>query len=359
MKRSVSRLDWRALFVSGLLILVTSVSALADNIFPTPNGNVGIGEGTTAPSTALEIRSLGTALTGNLHYTVYQHNAAGSIGSFLGYDGGNLVGVLGSSGGASNGLAFTTNGFVERMRIDGNGNVGVGTVAPAFLLDVAGTDPSARISATNAGGGARLMLDTPTRDWRLITHSSFADNFYLYDGTAAAVRLLVNTAGNVGIGTTSPAAKLHVAGDAQVDGNLAAKYQDVAEWVQSATPLPAGVVVVADVQRRNQVLAASDPYDTRVVGVVSARPGLLLGEGGESKVKVAHSGRVKVKVDASYGPVAVGDLLVTSPTTGYAMRSTPVELGGTLIHRPGTLLGKALEPLDTGQGEILVLLTLQ
>ena len=93
--------------------------------------------------------------------------------------------------------------------------------------------------------------------------------------------------------------------------------------------------------------------------MVSSRPGLLLGEAGDSKVKVAHSGRVKVKVDATYGPIAVGDLLVTSDTPGHAMRSRPVELGGTSIHRPGTLLGKALEPLDAGQGEILVLITLQ
>jgi len=29
------------------------------------------------------------------------------------------------------------------------------------------------------------------------------------------------------------------------------------------------------------------------------------------------------------------------------------------MHRPGTLIGKALEPLEKGQGEILVLLSLQ
>jgi hypothetical protein len=63
-----------------------------------------------------------------------------------------------------------------------------------------------------------------------------------------------------------------------------------------------------------------------------------------------------VKVDARYGAVAVGDLLVTSPTTGHAMRAT--DSGGTTI-KPGTLLGKALESLANGQGEILVLLTLQ
>ena len=92
---------------------------------------------------------------------------------------------------------------------------------------------------------------------------------------------------------------------------------------------------------------------------MSSRPGLLLGEEGPKKVKVAQSGRVKVRVDARYGAVGIGDLLVTSPTRGFAMRSEPVSVAGTSIHRPGTLLGKALEPLADGQGEILVLLTLQ
>ena len=41
------------------------------------------------------------------------------------------------------------------------------------------------------------------------------------------------------------------------------------------------------------------------------------------------------------------------------MKSLPVEIGGVRIHRPGTLIGKALEPLAQGTGEILVLLSLQ
>ena len=93
--------------------------------------------------------------------------------------------------------------------------------------------------------------------------------------------------------------------------------------------------------------------------MVSAQPGIILGEAGEDKVKVAHSGRVKVKADAEFGPISVGDLLVSSATAGYAMRSMPIEISGTSIHRPGTIVGKALEPLKEGQGEILVLLTLQ
>jgi len=50
---------------------------------------------------------------------------------------------------------------------------------------------------------------------------------------------------------------------------------------------------------------------------------------------------------------------VTSPMPGVAMKSKPLAVGGETFHRPGTLLCKALEPLTSGDGEILVLLTLQ
>ena len=97
-------------------------------------------------------------------------------------------------------------------------------------------------------------------------------------------------------------------------------------------------------------------YDSSVLGVVSTRPGVLLGEAGEGKVAVAQSGRVRVKVDASRGAIRPGDLLVASDRPGYAMRSRPGTAG---LHRPGTIIGKALQGLATGTGEILVLITLQ
>jgi hypothetical protein len=42
-----------------------------------------------------------------------------------------------------------------------------------------------------------------------------------------------------------------------------------------------------------------------------------------------------------------------------AMKSEPLDIAGVKLHRPGALIGKALEALPTGQGEILVLLSLQ
>lgn len=69
------------------------------------------------------------------------------------------------------------------------------------------------------------------------------------------------------------------------------------------------------------------------------------------RISVAHSGVVLCKVDAGYGSVRPGDLLTTSPTAGHAMRAEAPGIG--------TVLGKALEPLDTGTGQIRVLVMLQ
>jgi hypothetical protein len=259
-----------------------------------------------------------------------------------------VIGFLLSQPGKA--LAQWTSSGGNTYLTNGSDKVGVGTASPIDKLQVVG---AINVSGSTGGfqlfsraGGATQQWYNPNGDLRLFS-SQIGDVFTIQSG------------GNVGIGTITPAAKLHVAGDAVIDGNIAAKYQDVAEWVPASRVIPAGSVVVLDAERSNHVLPSSRPYDTRVAGVVSASPGVVLGEGGAGKVMVATTGRVRVKVDATNGPIRVGDLLVTSDKEGIAMRSQPLDLGGTPIHRPGTLIGKALEPLEKGVGEILVLLSLQ
>jgi hypothetical protein len=169
------------------------------------------------------------------------------------------------------------------------------------------------------------------------------------------VRISKPTAGTPG---TAPGT-VWIDADLVVTGNLAAKYQDVAEWVPAVGRLDAGTVVVISPEHRNAVMASSGAYDSAVAGVVSAQPGLTLGEAGADKVMVATTGRVKIKVDATDAPIRAGDLLVTSGRSGMAMKSEAVDVAGVKFHRPGTVVGKALEPLAGGTGEILVLLSLQ
>jgi hypothetical protein len=217
-----------------------------------------------------------------------------------------------------------------------------------------GTVAAAQLGSGTADSSTFLRGDST---WSAVTSSQWSP--------AGTNNINYAPNGNVGIGQINPAYKLdvngtaHVSNNLTVDGNIVVKYQDVAEWVPSSVHLAPGTVVVLDTVKSNQVTASTIAYDTRVAGVVSSQPGIALGEKSDNKVLVATTGRVKVRVDASRGAIHIGDLLVTSDISGIAMKSKPVDLGGVQIHRPGTLIGKALEPLERGKGEILVLLSLQ
>lgn len=255
---------------------------------------------------------------------------------------------------------------------------GPGTLASAVgALVATGTfAPSSPITGavlTNSIGvriESRLATGTTvTNGYGMYIQDILATNDYgIYQAAANDTNYF---AGNVIIGGTvgsvPPAYAnnvLNVEGNANFNGNVTgmniqARFQDVAEWVPSSEDFAGGTVVIVDPAVGNGVTASHSAYDTTVAGVISDEPGIILGVGAADKEKVATTGRVKVKVDASSAPIRIGDLLVTSDIAGTAMKSAPLSLGGVSIHRPGTIIGKALESLDAGTGEILVLLSLQ
>ncbi|MCI2430794.1 hypothetical protein LM604_09175, partial [Candidatus Acetothermia bacterium] len=65
---------------------------------------------------------------------------------------------------------------------------------------------------------------------------------------------------------------------------------------------------------------------------------------------LALLGRVPVKATTENGPIRPGDLLISSSKPGYAMRCESAQ------KCEGTIVGKALEALDAGEGVILLLL---
>jgi len=273
---------------------------------------------------------------------------------------------------------WTTTGN-DVYKTNTSGNVGIGTTSPAYDLDVKTSHAGTGVSGTlfrlrnDANGDATIGLisaNATNAVWALGIDYSDGGKFKIsndniYADAGVNTRFTIDGSGKVGIGTASPSYNLHVigtgkfTGDLTVDGNIAAKFQDVAEWVPSSEQLSACTVVVLDSTRSNQVTSSTTSYDTRVAGVISEQPGIALGEKSDQKVLVATTGRVRVKVDASRAPIQIGDLLVTSDIPGVAMKSEPIEIGGRKIHMPGTLIGKALEPLEKGSGTILVLLSLQ
>jgi hypothetical protein len=64
-------------------------------------------------------------------------------------------------------------------------------------------------------------MKSTNRSWSIGTSQNFnGDQLYINDETAGQTRMVVNTSGNVGIGTTNPLVKLHVNGSGTVESSV-------------------------------------------------------------------------------------------------------------------------------------------
>ncbi|MGA1823812.1 MAG: dockerin type I domain-containing protein [bacterium] len=185
-----------------------------------------------------------------------------------------------------------------------------------------------------------------------------ADRTFVWGYSDSAVSIptpdaFIIYSGNVGIGTTEPSYKLHV------NGTIRAEGADFAEPFELTNKegLEMGDVVVIDSDNPLHVKKSINAYDTMVAGIVSSKEqaGYIAGsrDDGTSDKPIALVGRVICKVSTENGAINLGDLLTTSTTPGHAMKATDFE------KQQGAILGKALQPFDDDQGQILVLVSLQ
>ena len=216
-------------------------SALSERMRINSAGNVGIG--TTSPENTLHVAGSASTLF---------RLASSSSSVFLRLE--NSVGSSAYIGTLGNDISLQTNA-TERVRINSAGNVGIGTTAPGYALDVNGNAAfgsnltsgvanawvylrgtglsSAGISYGSYGGfilnanqnftsSARRFLITNALDTNkfsiirstdALTDPALGDAGVVTSGTAD---FTITDTGNVGIGTTSPASKLSVSGDIDV-----------------------------------------------------------------------------------------------------------------------------------------------
>jgi hypothetical protein len=102
--------------------------------------------------------------------------------------------------------------------------------------------------------------------------------------------------------------------------------------------IPFGEIVSLAGDGVSQITRSTKEYDSAAIGIVSTKPGNVLGEidGTGAPVVVGLSGRVPVKVSLKNGEIKAGDYITTSDIPGVGMKAV----------KSGRVVGKALTSLS-------------
>jgi hypothetical protein len=302
----------------------------------------------------------------------YMNTAAGWYA--LGY---NTTGSYNAATGVSALVSNTTGSYNTAVGMSAGGSITIGTYNTAIGYNSGGA--GSLFNTTTIGANAQTnendtLILGGTGEYAVTVGIGTINPYYDYalDIDTTDSNGLINggvvvnaSGGNLYLGMTQGTHKFRVDtnGTVYADGGLYASGADFAESVAvrgKRSQYEPGDVLEIDQKAKRHLTLANHPYATLVAGIYSTKPGLLASphhiddesfRSGE--VPLAVVGIVPCKVTAENGPIAAGDLLVTSSHAGYAMKGTDRR---RLV---GAVVGKALEPLPAGEGVIEILVTLQ
>lgn len=223
-----------------------------------------------------------------------ENAGAGSASSpSFSFDGDSDTGLYRSS---ANKLTITTAG-TERVTVDSNGDLGINTLFPSYKLDVR-TDANYAALFRSSNNATGIIFQDSGSSVGGVSIGSIGDDFVIRRGLTSAELLRVDTAGNVGIDTSSPGAKFHVAG-----GNSlfeAGTGQGTVNIVSTENGSNAGNKIA---------FFAADRFDTDEE-MAYIQPLLVNNNGGSGNVQsgalaFGTSGSEKMRIDSS-GNVGIG-----------------------------------------------------
>ncbi len=249
---------------------------------------------------------------------------------------------------AASGTAGNSFSYSERMRIDSSGNVGIGTSSPNGKVDIVSSSAGANTdtlfltnSSGTAGTATSLVFGVgsdPTNRQAVIRGINAGSNainlaFLTSNADVPAERMRIDSSGNVGIGTTSPATKFHVSGQTRIaDSSNSANYMTLG--------------VGANAPYGNASLSTT----TAGLSIVAEGAGnMTFSNNGSERMRITSGGALCVGTTSATGAVRFiveSDTTTLNPMTVSNTRSTAATDYSILFYRNGSIVGSVQTSLS-------------